>query len=145
MRGRGHLPGGPLLPPERLPRLGPAPAERKLDIPKLANSVIGELNQTYERKKSLTAGAEAVLLQYAWPGNVRELRNVMERAFIISDGDEIQAEDLAILDNGNLHIPKTISPTYGMGDGGQPHPAPSPIPPDPDPHRGEPPGPGGPL
>lgn len=100
--------------------------ERKLDIPKLANSVIDELNQTYERKKSLTAGAEAVLLQYPWPGNVRELRNVMERAFIISDGDEIQAEDLAILDNGNLHIPKTISPTYGMEGGDQPHPAPSP-------------------
>ncbi len=94
--------------------------ERKRDIPKLANSVIDELNQTYERKKSLTSGAEAVLLQYSWPGNVRELRNVMERAFIISDGDEILAEDLAILDNGSLHIPRTISPTYGMDTGEDP-------------------------
>ena len=64
-------------------------------------------------QKSLTVGAEATLLQYPWPGNVRELRNVMERAFIMSDGEEIQAEDLAILDNGSLHTPKTISPTYG--------------------------------
>ncbi|MFR1517094.1 MAG: sigma-54 interaction domain-containing protein, partial [Evtepia gabavorous] len=88
--------------------------ERKLDIPKLAASVIEELNQTYEHKKSLTVGAEATLLQYPWPGNVRELRNVMERAFIMSDGEEIQAEDLAILDNGSLHTPKTISPTYGV-------------------------------
>ena len=62
--------------------------ERKLDIPKLAASVIEELNQTYEHKKSLTVGAEATLLQYPWPGNVRELRNVMERAFIMSDGDK---------------------------------------------------------
>ena len=88
--------------------------ERKLDIPKLAQHVIDELNHNYENKKSISAGAEAVLLQYAWPGNVRELRNVMERAFIMSDGEEIQAEDLAIMDNGNLHTPKTISPTYGV-------------------------------
>ena len=69
--------------------------QRKLDIPKLARSVIDELNQTYEHKKSLTAGAEATLLRYSWPGNVRELRNVMERAFIMSDGEQIQAEDLS--------------------------------------------------
>ena len=87
--------------------------ERKGDIPKLARTVIDELNHTYEHKKSLTPGAETVLLQYGWPGNVRELRNVMERAFIMSDGDQIQAEDLAILDDGALHTPRTISPTYG--------------------------------
>ncbi len=88
--------------------------DTKLDIPKLARSVIDELNQTYEHKKSLTAGAEATLLRYSWPGNVRELRNVMERAFIMSDGEQIQAEDLAILDNGDLHTPKTIYPSYGV-------------------------------
>ena len=88
--------------------------ERKRDIPKLAESVIQELNHNYENKKTISAGAEAVLMQYAWPGNVRELRNVMERAFIMSEGEEIQAEDLAIMDNGNLHTPKTISPTYGV-------------------------------
>lgn len=98
--------------------------ERRLDIPKLAESVIQELNHTYEHKKTLTAGAEATLLQYGWPGNVRELRNVMERAFIMSDGEEIQAEDLAIMDNGDLHAPKTISPTYGV----EPPPDESPAP-----------------
>ena len=80
----------------------------------MARSVIDELNQTYEHKNSLTAGAEATLLRYSWPGNVRELRNVMERAFIMSDGEQIQAEDLAILDNGDLHTPKTIYPSYGV-------------------------------
>ncbi len=81
-----------------------------MDIPKLARSVIDELNQTYEHKKSLTPGAEALLLQYNWPGNVRELRNVMERAFIMSDGEQIQPQDLAILDGSTLHAPRTISP-----------------------------------
>lgn len=70
--------------------------ERRLDIPKLAANVINELNHNYENKKTISAGAEAVLLQYPWPGNVRELRNVMERAFIMSDGEKILAEDLAI-------------------------------------------------
>lgn len=93
--------------------------KRKLDIPKLAQNVIDELNHTYEHKKTISPGAEAALLQYSWPGNVRELRNVMERAFIMSDGEEILAEDLAIVDNGNLHTPTTISPTYGVASGDQ--------------------------
>ncbi|MDY3014427.1 MAG: sigma 54-interacting transcriptional regulator [Evtepia sp.] len=84
--------------------------ERKLDILKLAKSVIQELNQTYRQEKFLSAGAEAALLQYAWPGNVRELRNVMERAFIMSDAKSIQAEELAIVENGTLRSPRTISP-----------------------------------
>lgn len=87
--------------------------ERKLDIPKLAMGAIQELNQTYEHKKTISPGAEAALLQYAWPGNVRELRNVMERAFIMSDGEEILAEDLSIVDNGTLQRPPVISPAYG--------------------------------
>ena len=76
--------------------------------------MIRELNQNYENKKTISAGAEAALMQYTWPGNVRELRNVMERAFIMSEGEGIQAEDLAIMDSGNIHTPKTISPTYGV-------------------------------
>lgn len=109
--------------PVRVPPL----RERKLDIPKLARSVIDELNQTYEHKKSLTPGAEALLLQYNWPGNVRELRNVMERAFIMSDGEQIQPQDLAILDGSTLHAPRTISPTYGAPTQDTAAPAPAPT------------------
>ena len=83
--------------------------ERKGDIPKLARSVIDELNHSYEHKKTITPAAEALLLQYPWPGNVRELRNVMERAFIISDGEQIQPQDLAILDGGH-NTPQGFTP-----------------------------------
>lgn len=83
--------------------------ERKGDIPKLARSVIDELNHSYEHKKTITPAAEALLLQYPWPGNVRELRNVMERAFIISDGEQIQPQDLAILDGGS-NTPQGFTP-----------------------------------
>lgn len=33
--------------------------------------------------------------QYEWPGNVRELKNFVRRAFIMAEGDELDAELLA--------------------------------------------------
>jgi DNA-binding NtrC family response regulator len=33
---------------------------------------------------------------YGWPGNVRELENVLTRALVLSEGAEIQAEDLSL-------------------------------------------------
>src|SRR5262249_34333047 len=40
----------------------------------------------------LTPAAEEILLAYEWPGNIRELKNVMERAAILCDTDEVGAE-----------------------------------------------------
>jgi two-component system response regulator HydG len=37
----------------------------------------------------LAPAASTVLLDYDWPGNVRELENVIERALILSRGEEI--------------------------------------------------------
>ena len=74
--------------------------ERKLDIPKLAANVIRELNQTYGKQKAISPATIAALLQYPWPGNVRELRNVMERAFIMSDETEITPNDLTLVRGG---------------------------------------------
>ncbi|MGB6874856.1 MAG: sigma-54 dependent transcriptional regulator [Candidatus Acidiferrales bacterium] len=38
----------------------------------------------------------ALLRSYHWPGNVRELQNAIERAAILADGDEIDAEALQL-------------------------------------------------
>lgn len=43
---------------------------------------------------SLTPEALTAFGGYAWPGNVRELRNVIERAMILEDGDEITTKYL---------------------------------------------------
>jgi two-component system response regulator HydG len=40
--------------------------------------------------------AMEVLVGYDWPGNVRELENVIERAVILSRGQQITAEDLNV-------------------------------------------------
>ena len=36
----------------------------------------------------------SVVRRHDWPGNVRELLHAMERAMVVSDGNEIRPEDL---------------------------------------------------
>jgi len=75
----------------RLPPL----RERRADIPALAIHFIAELAGRHDRPvRSLSAAARRALVAYDWPGNARELRNVLERAVVLADGDEI---DLATL------------------------------------------------
>ncbi|WP_394221950.1 sigma-54-dependent transcriptional regulator [Alteromonas gracilis] len=44
----------------------------------------------------LSAAARNKLSQYSWPGNVRELENVVQRALILCENNEIDASDLMI-------------------------------------------------
>jgi DNA-binding NtrC family response regulator len=66
--------------------------ERREDISLLARHFL-EDNAPYGRK-SLSAAALLCLERYDWPGNVRELQHAIQRAVILSAGDEIQPEDL---------------------------------------------------
>jgi two-component system response regulator AtoC len=71
--------------------------ERREDIPFLANLFIEENNR--ELGKNVTGISEAAkeyLLNYQWPGNVRELKNIIERAMILSNGNEILPDHLPI-------------------------------------------------
>ncbi|MHB8918696.1 MAG: sigma-54-dependent transcriptional regulator [Desulfocucumaceae bacterium] len=67
--------------------------ERKEDIPLLANYFLDKLRATYLVNK-IDEEAMKMLCKYNWPGNIRELQNVLERAAIISHGNEITANDL---------------------------------------------------
>ncbi|OGV61227.1 MAG: hypothetical protein A2283_07145 [Lentisphaerae bacterium RIFOXYA12_FULL_48_11] len=46
--------------------------------------------------KGFTKTAMEALMKYSWPGNVRELRNAVERGVILTNGDEIDLEELGI-------------------------------------------------
>jgi DNA-binding NtrC family response regulator len=55
---------------------------------------IGARIRRRKKIKGLSAEARAVFKKYHWPGNVRELRNVIERALILEDEDQITTEYL---------------------------------------------------
>jgi len=65
--------------------------ERPEDIALLARHFVEA--QGYGAKR-LGARSLAVLERYEWPGNVRELRHAIERAAILSRGEEIEPADL---------------------------------------------------
>ena len=71
----------------------PSLAERKDDIPLLADYYCGKLK--YEHG-GLSDEVIAYLVSYDWPGNVRELKNVLERALILAAGDRIEVEHLTL-------------------------------------------------
>ena len=71
--------------------------ERKEDIPLLADFFVAQTAKHLHRPiRGLTAGALARLQAYAWPGNVRELQHAVERAVIVCQGEQVQAEDIAL-------------------------------------------------
>lgn len=63
--------------------------ERQEDIIPLAEYFLDNLNEKYGEKKRLSEVAKRTMLSHDWPGNIRELRNVMERIFVISPGNEL--------------------------------------------------------
>jgi len=75
--------------PVRLPSL----RQRVDDIPILADHFLHRFLGPAGPKRLTKASLEA-LGRYHWPGNVRELENVMERAVILSESDDIDVGDL---------------------------------------------------
>ncbi len=73
----------------------PSLRDRGDDILVLATSLLPQVSQG--RHLRLSSEAQRWLRQYEFPGNVRELRNLLERAALLCDGDEI---DLRHLEDG---------------------------------------------
>ncbi|HRY60896.1 MAG TPA: sigma-54 dependent transcriptional regulator [Candidatus Fermentibacter sp.] len=75
--------------------------ERREDILPLADHFLARIAETNRRKQlRLSPSAVEVLGTYGWPGNVRELQNAMERASVLSEGEEIEAKDLPVKISG---------------------------------------------
>jgi two-component system response regulator AtoC len=64
--------------------------ERSEDVPALAAAFLGEFGRDLGKGAlELSGPAAAALQRYHWPGNVRELRNVMERAAVLTAGEQV--------------------------------------------------------
>jgi len=73
---------------------------RPLDIVPLAEFFLKRYSVNIGRDSlTLSNAAKALLHKYPWPGNVRELENIMQRAVLLADGDQIYAEDLELDDS----------------------------------------------
>jgi DNA-binding NtrC family response regulator len=68
----------------------PALRERREDLPLLVERLLARLAP--DRPLRLSRAALAWLMAYDFPGNIRELRNLLERAVLLTDGDEIGPE-----------------------------------------------------
>ncbi|WP_345993377.1 sigma-54 dependent transcriptional regulator [Sulfurimonas sp. HSL-1716] len=77
--------------------------ERKEEILPIAENILVQSCSEYGFcEKRFNEGAKEQLMLYGWPGNIRELISVVQRAAILSDGDEITPEDL-FLESRGLH------------------------------------------
>lgn len=75
----------------------PALRERKEDIPQLALHFLRQSAQRYRKNlSSFEPVAMQLLLDHPWPGNVRELDHSVERAVLLSEGEQVRASDLGL-------------------------------------------------
>lgn len=72
----------------------PSLTERASDIESLANYFLNS-GKDIKDQKTLSPCVVNALRDYKWPGNIRELQNIIERAYILSDGVIIDRSHLA--------------------------------------------------
>jgi DNA-binding NtrC family response regulator len=85
----------------RLPPL----RERREDIAALARFFLGRYSEENRRETpELTTDVLKALQEYDWPGNVRELENYIERGVVLSDGQPLTPEMLALPGRGDRRL-----------------------------------------
>ena len=73
--------------------------ERRDDIMPLANSFLKKFSAQASRDlRGFKPDAIDRLTAFDWPGNIRQLQNEIQRAVLLSEGDEVAAADLSITD-----------------------------------------------
>ena len=89
----------------RLPALRHIPG----DLPAIAQHLLDHTPVPGAAARRFSPAALAAMSGYDWPGNVRELRNVIERAKILCDQEEIAPEHLHL--PASATVAATASPT----------------------------------
>ena len=77
-----------------IPIVIPPLRQRRDDIPLLVEHFLEKAHIKTGEKKTISKEAMNLLTEYDFPGNVRELENIMERAVILKDGEQVEVEDL---------------------------------------------------
>jgi DNA-binding NtrC family response regulator len=73
----------------------PPLAERRDDIPLLANHFLGHYAEAQGKSiQGFSEEAMRFLMDYEYPGNIRELENIVERAVVLCNGEEVLPKHL---------------------------------------------------
>ncbi|MDB4959642.1 MAG: acetoacetate metabolism regulatory protein AtoC [Myxococcales bacterium] len=85
--------------------------DRRCDIPALAKFFLDKYSKANAKTlDALTATTLEMLVAYDWPGNVRELENAIERAVVLTPGNQIEPRSL----------PSTVRPATSAAVSGMP-------------------------
>jgi len=77
--------------------------ERKEDLPLLIDHILERASsQLGVEVSGIREPARQLLMEYEWPGNVRELENVLTRALVLCEGDNLTVADLPARLRGEL-------------------------------------------
>ena len=90
--------------------------ERTGDIPLLVDHFLKIYAKKYKKNiKGLNSNTLKILSQYQWPGNVRELQHAIERAIIMSEGEQLEQEDF-LLSTPNRKVGELELDSYNLED-----------------------------
>jgi len=84
--------------------------DRRDDVERLLHHYIDIFNIEFRKKiQGVSPGALKALQAYPWPGNVRELRNAVERAMLLTEGNELNEPHFPMLTTSEAEL------SSGMG------------------------------
>ena len=87
--------------------------KRREDIPLLIDHFLDKYNRENQRSvRQISRDTMATLMRFPWPGNIRELENAVERAVVLSSGEELNADLLP------LPVRMFAQQVRGGGEGG---------------------------
>jgi two-component system, NtrC family, response regulator HydG len=104
-----------------LPIVLPSLREHADDIEEMVEYFLDRRAQrTGSRVQGVTSDTIDLLKSYTWPGNVRELENLIERACVLCDDDQIHAEVLEpwlrSAAGGTAPLPASLRPGHLLAD-----------------------------
>jgi formate hydrogenlyase transcriptional activator len=87
--------------------------ERRQDIPLLVNHFVSELSRQMGKQiKTVASHTMQAFTNHPWKGNVRELANVIERAVILTRGDELQVPSEELSPSCSMSLASVSTSTF---------------------------------
>jgi len=96
--------------------------QRGSDIVKLANHFLDDMVKKMAHTPiHFSPQVLEIFQDYNWPGNIREMQNVIERALILTDGEEITNEQISLFNNNAVIASQSTLEENGNSISGQLH------------------------